>query len=54
LASINCASTTIGTTTFARAIGFRRSAVQTMIQQIHNSNKTGKVEQMTMVNVLGG
>jgi hypothetical protein len=28
--------------------------VQTIMQQMHNSIKTGKVEQMTMMTVFGG
>ena len=52
------ASKTTGTTTVARAIGFRwtnfrRSAVQTMIQQMHNSNKKGMAAQMPTVSLLG-
>ena len=43
-----------GTTTVARGRGFPRSAVINMTQQMHSSNKSGKVVQTTTVNVLGG
>lgn len=48
-------SKTIGTTTVARARGFcfRRSAVQTMIQQMHSNNKNGMAAQMPTVSLLG-
>lgn len=54
LVCTNCASTPIGTTTVARGRGFRRSAVQTMKQQMHNSKNTGNVKQMRMTNVPAG
>lgn len=46
------ASTMTGTTTTALTGGFRLSDVIQMIQQINNSNRTGNVKQMTIVNVL--
>ena len=51
----NKSTSTIGIMTVARARGFcfRRSAVKTMIEQMHNSNKKGKVEQMRIVKLLG-
>jgi hypothetical protein len=53
--STNSASKTMGTTTVARARGFcfRRSAVQTMIQQMQSNNKNGMAAQMPTVSLLG-